>query len=347
MYRVTLRRVVLLSGGFLAAWLSVRYLLPLATPFLAGLLLALAAEPAVRLGTRLKLPRWAATGIGVSITLLLLVSLAGVLGAVLVRELGVLAGRLPDLQDTVRQATDRLRLLLENAAQSAPDGVQPLVNRSVNRLFSSGSDLVEQAAGRLPGAVSAFLSRVPDGALGIGTGVLSGFMLSARLPMLKTLLAQKMPPAIKTKILPALKRTKTALLAWLKAQCKLCGITFCVVLAGFLLLRIPFAPVWAAVVAIVDAVPVLGTGTVLLPWALVSLLQHQHLRSVGLLCTYAAAFLTRTVLEPRLVGKHLGLDPLVTLVFLYLGYRFWGILGMLLSPMLAAALTAAARQAEN
>ena len=346
MYRVTLRRAAMLAVGFLAAWLAVRYVLPLAMPFLAGLLLALAAEPAVGLGTRLKLPRWAATGLGVSVTLLLLICFVGVLGAALVRELGVLAHKLPDLQTTAQAATDKLRILLENAADNAPGGVQPLVNRSVDRLFSSGSDLVEQATVRLPGAISAFLSRVPDGALGIGTGILSGFMLSMRLPKLKVLFAQKMPPAIKTKLLPALKRTKTALLSWLKAQCKLCGITFCVVLAGFLLLRIPLAPVWAAVVAIVDAVPVLGTGTVLLPWALVSLLQHQHFRSIGLLCTYAAAFLTRTVLEPRLVGKHLGLDPLVTLIFLYLGYRFWGILGMLLAPLLAAAITAATQQSK-
>ena len=347
MYRVPLRRVAMLAMGFLAAWLAVRYLLPLTTPFLAGLLLALAAEPAVRLGLRLKLPRWAATGIGVSVTLLLLISLAGVLGAVVVRELGVLAHKLPDLQHTAQAATDRLRILLENAAENAPDGVQPLVDRSVERLFSSGSDLVEQATVRLPGAISAFLSRVPDGALSIGTGVLSGFMLSMRLPKLKTFLAQKMPPAWNEKLLPALKRAKSAFLSWLKAQCKLCSITFCVVLVGFLVLRIPFAPVWAAAVAIVDAVPVLGTGTVLLPWALVCLLQHQHLRSVGLLCTYAAAFLTRTALEPRLVGKHLGLDPLVTLIFLYFGYRFWGIWGMLLAPMLAAALSAAARPVGN
>ena len=152
---------------------------------------------------------------------------------------------------------------------------------------------------------------------------------------------------MREKFLPALKQIKTAIGGWLKAQCKLCGITFCVVLVGFLALRIPFSPVWAAAVALVDAVPVLGTGTVLLPWALISFLQHQHLRSVGLLLTYAAAFLTRTILEPRLVGKHIGLDPLVTLLFLYVGFRFWGILGMLLAPMLAAAITAATRPIEN
>ncbi len=187
------------------------------------------------------------------------------------------------------------------------------------------------------------LGRIPDGALGIGTGILSGFMLSARLPDIRRLASEKMPENIRTKALPALGRAKDALFGWLKAQCKLSAITFCVVCAGLFILQIPLAPLWAAVVAIVDAVPLLGTGTILLPWAVVRLVQRQHLRAIGLLCTYGAAFLLRTVLEPRLVGRHLGLDPLVTLVFLYLGYRFWGVWGMLFAPMLAAALIAAGK----
>ena len=95
--------------------------------------------------------------------------------------------------------------------------------------------------------------------------------------------------------------------------------------------------VLALLVALVDAVPVLGTGTVLVPWGAVLMLQGQTLKGLGLLGIWVAAVLTRTVLEPRLVGKHLGLDPLLTLLFLYVGYRFWGILGMIFAPMLAAA----------
>ncbi len=344
MDRSTLRRIALLAGGFFGAWLSLKYLLPLFLPFGLGLLLALAAEPAVRLGLKWKLPRWASSGLGVSLTLLLFITLVGVIGAMAVKELGVLAGRLPDLQNTAQQATLRLRNLMENAATYAPDGIRPLVDRSINGLFSSVS--LEQGAIQLPGAIKAFLSRIPDGALGIGTGVISGFMFSARLPKLKAWLSQKMPPKVKTQLLPALKRGKDALLGWLKAQLKLSSITCGIVLAGFLLLRIPFAPVWAVGIAIVDAVPLLGTGIVLIPWALFSLMQQEPLRAVGLLCIYVCAVITRTVLEPRLVGRHLGLDPLITLVFLYLGYRFWGIFGMLLAPMLAAALSASLRTQE-
>jgi len=347
MGREPIRRITLLAGGFLLAWLVLRYLLPIFLPFLLGLLLALAAEPAVRLGVRCKLPRWAAAGVGVSLTLVLLVTLVGVLGATVVKELGILAGRLPDLQNTATDTVDRLRDYLERVADKAPEGIRPLVNKSVTGLFSSGTVFVEQATVRLPGAITAFLSRIPDGALGIGTGILSGFMLSARLPDLRRKISEKLPPSIKNQVIPALKRSKNALFGWLKAQLKLSAITYCVVVVGLLLLRIPYAPIWALAVAAVDAVPLLGTGTVLVPWALVCLVQRQHFRSIGLLCTYGAAFLTRTALEPRLVGRHLGLDPLVTLVFLYLGYRFWGILGMLLAPMLAAAITAAGQTGET
>ena len=259
----------------------------------------------------------------------------------MVRELGQLAGQLPDLQLTVESAVGQLRTLLTDAAGRVPEGVRPLATRSVEQMLNSGSTFVEQATIHLPRAISTVLQKVPDGALSIGTGLLSGFMFSARLPKLRPAIAARLPESVKTRILPALQRSKNALGGWLKAQAKLAGVTCCILAVGFLLLRIPYWPVWAVAVALVDAVPLLGTGTVLIPWAVVDLVQGQHFMAIGLLCLYGATFFTRTILEPRLVGRQLGLDPLVTLVFLYLGYRFWGIWGMLLSPMLVAALVAA------
>ncbi len=341
MHREYWKRIAIVLGGFLGAWLFVRYLLPIFLPFLFGLLLAVSAEPAVRLGEKARLPRWVATGLGVSLTLLLLGTILWLLGAALVRQVGQLAGRLPDLQVTAESVVEQLRALLTDAAGRMPEGVRPLATRSVERMLSSGSTFVEQATIRLPRAVSSVLHKVPDGALGIGTGLLSGFMFSARLPKLRPAIAARLPASVKTRVLPALQRSKRALSGWLKAQAKLASITCGILAVGFLILRIPYWPILAVVVALVDAVPLLGTGTVLIPWAVVDLIRGQHFMAIGLLCLYGATFFTRTVLEPRLVGRHLGLDPLVTLMFLYLGYRFWGIWGMLLSPMLVAALVAA------
>ncbi len=334
----SLRKALVLLGLFLLFWLVMRYLLPVLLPFLLGTLLALAAEPAVKLSMRhLKLPRGASAGLGVTATLVLLTAALSLVGALAVKELGSLAKTIPDIQNTAQQGMDLLQDWLVGVVQQAPDGIRPLLTRTAQDLFTDEPKLMDQVTSRLPGIFTSVLGKIPNGALGVGTGILSGFMISARLPHLKRNLTNQLPPSWHEKYLPALKRVRKALGGWLKAQLKLSGITYVIVAAGFLLLRIRYGFLLALLVALVDAVPLLGTGTVLLPWALVALLQGDHLLAIGLLCIYGAAMLTRTVLEPRLVGKHLGLDPLVTLIFLYLGYRFWGIFGMVLSPMLATA----------
>ena len=324
---------------FAAVFFAIKYLLPLLLPFLFGVGVALLAEPAVAFSSkRLKLPRAISAGIGVSITLLLLLTLVSFLGALTVKELGNLAGVLPDIQNTARQGITLLQDWLVTVTDHTPDGVRPLLQRSVTDLFGSSSALVDQVTRRIPGVISGILSGVPDGALGVGTGLLASFMISVRLPRIKHGLQTRMPSVWTDRYLPALRQVRHTVGGWMKAQAKLAGITYLIVTAGFLLLRIPYGPIWAILVALVDAVPVLGTGTVLLPWALIKLLQRQHLQAIGLICTYGASLLTRTTLEPKLVGRHLGLDPLLTLLFLYLGFRFWGVTGMLFAPILAAAV---------
>jgi hypothetical protein len=96
-----------------------------------------------------------------------------------------------------------------------------------------------------------------------------------------------------------------------------------------------------------DAVPLLGTGIILLPWSLISLVQGNSLMAIGLLATYGVASVCRTLWEPRLLGKQLGLDPLVTLMALYFGYQAWGILGMIFSPLLAVTAIGLTRDTPN
>jgi sporulation integral membrane protein YtvI len=160
-------------------------------------------------------------------------------------------------------------------------------------------------------------------------------MISAKLPSIRSWIRTKISKERLQKLLTTLRHLREALWGWLRAQFKLMGITWLILTGGFILLRVPYAPLWAALTALVDALPVLGTGAVLLPWSLVCFLQNNTVQAIGLLSTYGAVSLTRSILEPKLVGKQLGLDPLVTLVAMYAGYRFWGIVGMILSPLLA------------
>ena len=318
-----------------AAWLGVKYLLPVALPFLLGGALALAAEPLVgRLSKRL--PRGISAGIGITATLLGVCAIATLLGAVAVKEIANLTRALPDMENTARQGMTLVQHWMVSLADRAPEGVRPMLQRSALN-FLQEEPLMEQLSSKLPGVLGTTLGWVGNGVLGLGTGLLAAFLISARLPRLKNGIKEKLPKSWHEKYQPALRRVGASMGGWLKAQLKLCAVTWGIVTAGFLLLRITYAPAWAALVAVVDAVPILGTGTVLVPWALVCFLQGQQLRAIGLLCTYGVAVAVRTILEPRLVGRHLGLDPLATLAALYVGYRFWGFLGLLLTPILASA----------
>lgn len=320
----------------LGAWLGIQYVLPIAFPFLLGTALALAAEPGVKyLQTRFRFPR--ALGAAFCVSVVFLSILAGLISllALVFRELGALSGILPAMAEAVRTGIDALRNWLSSLAGRAPESLRPALEGSVTAFFSGGTALLSKGVDFLLGLAGGILRHVPDSALSLGTAVISGYMISARLPSLKKRFSALLSREKLKKLRASIRKMKDACLGWLLAQVKLAGMTLIILTAGFLLLRITYAPLWALAVALVDAFPVLGTGTVLIPWALVCFIQGDGGRAVGLLGLYAVASLTRSAMEPKLVGQHLGLDPLTTLLALYAGYRFWGLPGMLLSPLLA------------
>ena len=323
---------VLIAAGL---WLGIRFVLPVVLPFVLGALLAVFAEPMVAFGAeRLRLPRTLAAGVGVSFSVLFLAVIVTAFGAVLVRQLGNLAGEIPNLEMGVQTLQDWLL----TAADKAPDGIRTLAQKTVLETFDDSAALMEQMTGRIPALLTTLVSGLGNSLLGIGTGVLAAFFISARLPQLRETMSSKIPKSWKEKYLPVFGRVRSNLGGWLKAQGKLALVTWGIVTLGFWVLGISRPLLWAGLVALVDAVPILGTGTVLIPWALISLLMDNKLHAIGLFCTYGAAAITRTVLEPRVVGRQLGIDPLMTLISLYTGYRLWGIPGLLLTPILVSAL---------
>ncbi len=324
-----------LAIAVLAVWFFVKYLLPVALPFLIGGLIAFAAEPGVSLLQRqLHWGRTPATAVCVSLTLLLFTGLAGLVMAVIVKELGAVAQYAPAVTRTVSQGMNVLEDWLISLADRAPEPVRPVLMGTVVNTFQDGTALMGQVTERIPGMVTAFVGWVSQSVLTVGTGILAGFMISGRLPKIKGWLKKHLPSG--EGILQAMGRAKIAFFGWGQAQLKLMLVTWAEVTLGFLLLKIPYAPLWAGAVALVDAVPVLGTGTVLVPWSLVCFLQGNPPRGMGLLLLFGATWLTRSVLEPRLVGKSLGLDPLLSLIAFYAGFRLWGIPGMILAPVATA-----------
>lgn len=330
--------IALLS--LLAIWLFGRYLLPIALPFLLATLLALFSQPLVRtFQKRLRFPGWLASGAGVTLTLLMASLVLAAVLAFLLQQVGRLVNVLPDLEDTALQGMDSLELFLLDMAGKTPKAIRPILTHSVEDLFSDGNLLVDRASSGIVRMASGMVMQLPDSMLGIGTWLIASYLISARLPRIRQWLRSILPAQWSSSWKPALLRLRRSLGGWLLAQLKLAGVTFVLLCTGFLLLRISHAPLWAALIALLDALPVLGTGIFLVPWSLVCLLQGDPLLAAGLLGLYGGASALRSILEPKFIGKQLGLDPLVTLVAMYTGYRLWGLLGMILAPLLSVAVT--------
>lgn len=320
---------ITLAGVFLGGWLAVRFLLPIVLPFVLGLALALAAEPLAR-PLRRRIGPSAAAVLSVSLSFCLISFVLLFLAAFTLRQLGSLSAVLPDMESAVGRGFTLAQDRLLQLAEHTPAAIRPLVQRNVSELFSDGSRLLDRGVQLVLGVAGSALTQVPDSALTLVTGLISACLISARLPVL----ARKLPREKLKTLLAALGRVRSAVGSWLVAQGKLMGISFVIVLAGLLLLRIRGAFLWAVGISLVDAFPILGIGTVLLPWAALDFLQGDTARALGLLGIWVTVSVLRSVLEPKLLGKQLGLDPLVTLMALYAGYQLLGLWGVILAPLL-------------
>lgn len=305
--------------------------LPITLPFLVGLGLALAAEPAVGWMHRSGLNRSIAAGIGVTGVFLLSGAALTILTSLLLRQMGQLAQLLPAAAEAAQQGMQLLQQWLLSLADRVPESIRPTVTGIVQGLFQNGGNLLLRLAQRLPQLAGSALGSVSNGLIWGITAVLAAFMISVRLPQL----VGKIPPHWRKGAKAAVSTFRSTIGRWLLAEGKLALVAFGLMSAGFLLLRIRNALLWAVLVTMVDILPILGVGTVLIPWSLVSYLQGDTVLALGLIGVFAAVWLVRSVLEPRLIGSELGLDPLLTLVCIYGGFRLWGIAGMLLAPVAA------------
>lgn len=324
------RKIGTVSGAAILAVAGLWLLGPVLLPFAAGGIVAAAAEPAA---ARLPMPRWAAAAVSVTAVFAIAGVVLWFLCSVLCGELSGFVRGLPALAQSLTGPVERLRDSLLALTQRFPDGIGKALREGVTEFFRSGAGL----AGRLYqwafDFASGILKKLPDLALFLVTAVLSAYMLCARRPRLEYLWQQKVPLRWRQRIQNGIGRVKSTFGGWCKAQLKLMGVTFLVLTAGFLVLGVQYPLLFGVGIALVDALPVFGAGTVLIPWGLIAFARGNTFLGTGLLCLYGGAALLRAALEPRLLGRQIGMEPLLTLLVIYSGYRFFGVAGMLLFPL--------------
>jgi len=126
---------------------------------------------------------------------------------------------------------------------------------------------------------------------------------------------------------------KRALLGFLKAQLTLVSITTVIILIGLIILRVDYAITIALVTGIVDIIPYLGTGLVFVPWIIYEVITGQMPQAIGLTVLYIIVLVQRQIMEPKILSSSIGLDPLATLVALFVGFKLIGFLGLIVGPV--------------
>jgi sporulation integral membrane protein YtvI len=344
-------RSLLVTGALLGTYLLVSVTMPLVYPFVIGWLIAMLIEPMVRwLNKRAKIPRWA----GVTLILLLLLSLLLTLIIFLVAEIVVeltkLADFLPMIFDKIGQTfvqtftkenTDFRRIIdtVQTYLEKNPEHEQRIsqsIQENIGVIADKGSEFI---TGILVG-IGQFISNLPYLITVLVFITLAALFIGWDWPRLRKKILWVIPVDIQKTIRSILTDLKKALLGFVRAQLAMVTITAVIMLIGLTILKVPYAFTIAFIIGLVDLLPYLGVGAVLVPWIIYLFLTGNLQWAIGLSITYGIIITVRQFLEPKFVASSIGIDPLLTLISLFVGLKLFGMIGLILGPVTVVILMA-------
>ncbi len=327
--------LLLIVGVFLFFTQLLRYV----APFLIAFIIMVSIEWLVEFfQKKLKLPR----GIAVAISILLfVVFVGGILAFTFYRltvELWRLALELSRMD--FNPIIDYFESLFEKGQDlffSLPKSLITTIEQSLEldapRLSKIASEISAWLMNIVTGMIS-FVKFLPDAIVFIIVTLISTYFMSRDRNQISEFLSKRIPPNWFAKIRSLRNDMLIALVGFIKAQMLLMLITFCELFIGYRILGVKYAFFFALVTAIVDILPILGTGTILIPTSITYLVLGNIPKGLGFLSLYLVIFIIRQILEPKIVGHSLGLHPLITLMSMYIGLKLMGVAGMFLGPII-------------
>lgn len=322
-----------LIGGLV--FLILKYIIPFFAPFLFGFIVAFALKPFSRfLCQKLHFANKFCGAFVVVFTYIVILAILYFIG-----------GRVIDLLkdfsiSSVKIYSDYLFPFINNLNNSAVKIVNDLspnlanqTNEFLNSLTLGIQNSISSMSHSLIMNIAKFGMSLPNLIVGIIFAIMSSIFISSDYNKIACFLSKLFPK----KLRPTLFETKgyaiQTIIKYLKAYFILMIITFSEISIGLFLIGASNPIGSAAAIALCDALPLLGTGIVLLPWCLLSFLMGNLSFAIGLIIIYLVVSILRGFLEPKILGKQLGLHPLATLLSVYAGLKFLGVLGMILFPI--------------
>ena len=341
-------RLLLVVGIVVFSLLCIFYLFQIAYPFIIGLAIAFIINPLVNFfHQKCRLPRT------LSVILALLIIFAFFAGLLTLLIAEIVSGA-EYLAKVVPHQLDTLITYLEHLFASQ---IIPLYNQLssiVNDLGSNGQETIIRNIKNIGSTIGTtiggfikhffefiptIISWFPNAASVLIFSLLATFFISKDWYRLSRRGANFVPKKMKKSSQTVIIDLKKALFGFLKAQLTLISITTVIILIGLLILRVDYAITIALVTGLVDILPYLGTGLIFVPWIIYELITGNINLAIGLGVLYIIVLVQRQIMEPKVLSSNIGMDPLATLISLFVGFKLIGFLGLIIGPVTLVILT--------
>lgn len=328
-WKVIVSLAVSLIGTILFIYVGYR-LLAFFMPFVIGWFLAYVASPLVNwLEKRVRIVKKLGSA------LIIILVLAGVgllcyfLGSKLWQEIRALIENMPGIYRDLESGFYTVGENLEGIFEMLPEGVQEGWQTMISNLDQTMGNLIGRISEPTMAAAGNFAKRIPSIFIGtIVTFISSYFFIAEREEVI--IWAKKVAPdPLVERMSMVMDNLKYAVGGYFKAQFKIMIVVCLILIVGFVILDVHFYFLLAILIALLDFLPFFGTGTALIPWGLYKLMVGDYKMVIGLVILYGVTQLVRQLIQPKLVGDSMGLKPLLTLVFLYAGYKIGGVIAMI------------------
>lgn len=329
--RMILNIVIPFLGLCLVIFLGPR-LLRFFMPFVVGWILALLANPLVRfLERRVKLVRRHGSMLIIIAALAIVIGLFYGAGLLVYREMGSFLADVPEIYQSVIAEIENALQNGRKLAEYFPQNLQPPLLAFSDNLDGLFGKLVSRAAEPTVQIAGHVAKSIPNLLVNMVIIILSSYLFLADRESIMRWLKEHLP-AFVFRYIEYMKRDAKGLIGgYFLAQFRIMCVVALILAAGFLVLGVRYGVLLAFLTAILDFLPIFGTGTVLFPWAVVKLFAGEYAYATGLILLYILTQVVRQIIQPKIVGESMGLPPLMTLFLLYLGFKLRGLTGMILA----------------
>ena len=311
----------------LILYFTFRFLFIYLFPFLIGLFITIAVQkPATVLSKRIKTRKGYCALFLVILFYLLLVGLVALVVFLAGRYL---SGAAIWQKDFIGHITDLLTAYtadIEEIIKKLPESIEKQLSTGFNSLINGITAYISDLAAKTAKAAPMFFTSTV-------VTVIASCYIAKDFERFQDSIYSVFPQKFQEAIGQINILIKEKILKIIVGYGKILVITFLELSIGLLLFKVPNAVLIASGIALLDLLPVLGTGTVLVPWAVVSLLSSKVYLGIGLIIIYVIIIVVRNIIEPKIIGKQIGLHPLIALISVFIGLKVVGVIGIFLAPL--------------